>query len=139
MKKVKLYNINKDLSKEMYLKFQSIVQFKGCYDNVYNIVNATQMWRNKDFEGYKICYGAWSVDIESNLYAKHCFFVKDGKVVDPTYFTTTESDRKYIVFKSYTPSEYLEVIGKLNGDISLTYVLNNIQMKLFKYGIMLVG
>ena len=141
MKKFKKYKIDREASYNLYLKYKDIIKFKGCYDNVYNIVNQEVMLFNNDYADYKICYGAWSVDSNSNLYAKHCFFLKGDTVIDPTYFTITESDKEYIVFKKYSPKEYARLLVELNGDISLTHILNKVQLQLFESGsdIILIG
>lgn len=136
---MKKYKLNKKVSKEMYLRHKGIVTFKGCYDNVYNIVTKERMLYNFLYSDYKVCYGAWSVGDKSNLYAKHCFFLVGGKVVDPTYYTTTEIDRDYLIFKELSIKEYIDMLLKTNGDVSLMREMNKIQMELMSKGILLIG
>ena len=141
----KRFKINYKLSKSMYEKYKNIINLKGCYHNVAMIIASSSIEELRDL---KICFGAWQVplsDNDSNLFAKHCFFVKDDDIVDPTYFATNNkgNDIDYMIFKTLTVDEYLEYLIKDNFDASLpsltNYIFNEIAIKLMKENIILIG
>ena len=70
----------------MYDKYKGVIEVKGCYYNVATIL--MKMGASRISDDIKIAFGAWQVPLSGgdNIFAKHCFFLKDGEIIDPTYF-----------------------------------------------------
>lgn len=140
----KRFKINYKLSKKVYEEYKNIIKIKGCYHNIAMIIASSNIELLRDL---KIAFGAWQVplsDNDSNLFAKHCFFVKDDDIVDPTYFATSKSnDIDYMVFKTFTIHQYLEYLVKDNFDTSIpsvtNYMFNEIAIELMRENIILIG
>lgn len=140
----KRFKINYKLSKSMYEEHKNVIKIKSCYHNVAMIIASANIEILRDL---KICFGAWQVplsDNDSNLFAKHCFFLKGDDIVDPTYFASNKgNDIDYMIFKTFTVDEYLEYLIKDNFDASLpsvtNYMFNQATIELMKENIILVG
>lgn len=141
----KRFKINYKLSKKVYEEYKNIIKIKGCYHNIAMIIASSNIELLRDL---KIAFGAWQVplsDNDSNLFAKHCFFVKDDDIVDPTYFATNNkgNDIDYMIFKTLTVDEYLEYLIKDNFDASLPSfahdLFNQATIDLMKENIILIG
>lgn len=140
----KKLKIDYELSKKVYEEYKNVIKIKGCYYNVAMIIASAniELLRN-----LKISFGAWQIPIsdnDSNLFAKHCFFVKGDDIVDPSYFATNKgNDIDYMIFKTLTIDEYLEYLIKDNFDASLpsvtNYMFNQATIELMKENIILVG
>lgn len=90
----------------------------------------------------KIVYGAWELDVSNKLYAKHCFFLKNNEVIDPTFFTieSKKEDIKYFSVKEYTINEFLNEIENNDGDINFCEKeYREVIEHLYKNGIILLG
>lgn len=140
----KKLKIDYELSKKVYEKYKDIIKIKSCYHNVAMIIASANIEILRDL---KICFGAWQVplsDNDSNLFAKHCFFLKGDDIVDPSYFASGKNDNiDYMIFKTLTIDEYLEYLIKDNFDASLPAVTNQMfnqaTIELMKENIILVG
>lgn len=83
---VKRHPFNHDLSKKVYKQLERILEPKGCYLNVFNVLTYNPaMFRLGE---WKIAYGYIRVLENHNMMARHCFIVnKKGEAIDPTIFT----------------------------------------------------
>ena len=108
------YSLDIEKSKEVYEYFKDNLKIKECYNNVFNIFTLCP----KTFRGgkWKIAYGY--VSVLANLYCRHCFIIdNEGKVIDPTIFTSTEpnTQREYFVMATFNNTdEYLNAIENDN-------------------------
>lgn len=140
----KKLKIDYELSKKVYEEYKNVIKIKSCYYNVAMIIAPANIEILRDL---KICFGAWQVplsDNDSNLFAKHCFFLKGDDIVDPSYFASGKNDNiDYMIFKTLTVDEYLEYLIKDNFDASLPAVTNQMfnqaTIELMKENIILVG
>lgn len=114
---MKTYKVDMELSKELYKKCKSYINTKECYRNVCRIY-IREMMCKKEYVDYRIAYGGWQViGCNKTLFAKHCFFIKGDKIIDPTLFTSyreRDEDMLYIVADTFSLEEYAELI-ELHG------------------------
>lgn len=144
---MKKFKMNYDLSKEIFESCKGLVKLKGCYSNVAQIT-LKHIIRKEEFSKIQIVFGAWESPISDNnnkVYARHCFFLLDDEVIDPTYFTTTRDDKdlNYLVFKTFNLEDYLHALGECRGDTYLEKYTENMfrhqVMSLMKENIFLIG
>lgn len=134
--------MNYELSKKMYEEYKNLIKIKGCYHNIAMIITRSSVEMLGDL---KIGFGAWQIPLyEDNIFAKHCFLLKDNSVIDPTYFASGKNDNSdYMIFKTLSVDEYLEYLEKDNFDTSLpTFtdnMFNEIAIELLKEKIILIG
>lgn len=119
---VKTYKMDYELSKNIYDKNSNLVTVKNCYKNVADIFIRYIVHAEK-LSGIKIAFGAWQVPLSDtdNIFARHCFFLLNDKVIDPTYFVNgnKKEDIDYLVFKTYSIEEYRDTLLKCDGDTYL--------------------
>lgn len=143
---MEFFQMDYDLSKDMYEECKHLVEMKGCYSNVAKIFLDHVLYE-EDLANIEMVFGAWEVPVsdERNIYAKHCFFLLDNKIIDPTYFTTTKKkeNRRYLIFKKFGLQEYMDKLNECKGDTSLdkyTYqMFNDKTMELLAQNIFLIG
>ena len=80
---------------------------------------------------------------ESNLYARHCFFLFDGKVIDPTLYANGRlvAHKRYIHIYSFTKEAYLAMLLEHKNTLPSTLMrsLNQAGRVLQKQDILLIG
>ena len=101
-------------TKEVYEYSKPHIEFKQCYNNVFNVVtDYIATFRSGE---WKVAYGY--VEVMSLVYCRHCFIVDEsGKVIDPTICTNTDpnTDRDYLVMKIFDDiDEYFTAIEREN-------------------------
>lgn len=118
---MKRFKMDYELSKRTYEQYSALLEKRGCYTNVANIVIDRAYRANRP--NIKIAFGAWQVPLNgiTNVFARHCFLIEDDKIIDPTFFTIyTEFDnRDYLIFKTYDIDEYLDKLAECEGDTYL--------------------
>lgn len=135
-----------ELSKSMYEECKHLVEMKGCYSNVAKIFLGHVLYE-EDLANIKVAFGAWEVPLSdgNNIFAKHCFFVLDDKIIDPTHFTTSKEidNRNYLIFKRYGLQEYMDKLNECKGDTVLSKYIEPIfhekTMELLEQNIFLIG
>lgn len=140
------YKLNYSLSKELYDKTYKYINPKTCYNNVLTIFYR-EMLLDKKYADYKIVFGGWQVSpYQDNFFCKHCFFMKDNEVIDPTVmidYKDLDKDIKYIVGTVLTKKEIsnisqLDQLYDLCNKI-IDVDLNKLSRELYQQGIILAG
>ena len=133
----KKFKMDYDLSRKMYEENKYLVKVKECYHNIALLV-INHITYEEELCDIKVAFGAWQIslgneDNQSNVYAKHCFFLLGDKVIDTTHFTTTkeQEDRNYLVFKTFDISEYLKALENNNKDTSLPKYTEKVYRSMF--------
>ena len=146
IKKVDYFYPNVTLSEHFFEKFQSKIKKKECYDNIFHIYDAYPPLF-LDYPGIEIIYGGVQVmsdeNAESNLYARHCFFLFDGKVIDPTLCANGRlvAHKRYIRIHSFTKEAYFAMLLEHKNTLPSTLMrsLNQVGQVLQKQDILLIG
>lgn len=137
---------NVEESERMAKPFGAQIKPKSCYDNVAHIV----LWSpglESNYPGIQIAFGGVEIfpdEPESEIYAKHVFFIYDGKVLDPTLAVQGKlpENKQYASLIVYEVNEYREMLSEY-GETSPSHVLRALdQMALSmmeKKWIVLVG
>lgn len=147
---MKLYQINKEKSLEIYNKCKDILTVKECYNNVFKICTEyMEKFVNKE---WKIAYGYMRIFQNQNLFCRHCFILDNNdKVIDATLFTTSKEykeekyiDRDYFIMKTFDDmNEYTNKIMEENGYPALFGYLREQEVKMYEWanenGYMLCG
>ena len=113
---IKEHELNVELSREVFNKCKDYIESKGCYNNVFNVIQYYSRNFGKDGD-WKIAYGF--MKSVRNIMVRHAFIIdKDGRVVDPTiirspYFKDDDSIF-YITFKIFEYDEYINAL--INND-----------------------
>ncbi len=106
------YVFDYEQSKALFDKYKSIVEPKMCYNNIYHVA-CYEVGRIKNNK-FKVAYGYISLNEEKTLYARHCFFVSDNTVIDPTIIANHKDNNEcydYLVFKVFDSyEEYIRAI-----------------------------
>ena len=110
-------------TKEVYKQCKPHIEFKQCYNNVFNIVtDYIAAFRSGE---WKVAYGY--VEVMPLVYCRHCFIIDEsGKVIDPTICTNTEPNinREDLVMKVYDDiDDYFSAIERENLYPALDKVL----------------
>lgn len=115
----KKHNLNHALSFKMYNMFKDLLKLNECYFNIATIVLASDK-ANINLKPLKISFGMW--EVLPNTYARHCFFVMDDTIIDPTSFVVAKEKIKlgledtisfndnYLIFKTYEIDEYIKAL-----------------------------
>lgn len=154
---IRFLHLDYDLSLDVYNKCKSYIEVKGCYSNVaHSFLNYIDFIDT--FKNIKISFGGFNPitnSVSDNIFFKHCFFVLDNKVIDPTIvlllknkkFNKEDIERKSLYFNilSYNKEEYRAKLIEC-GDTSLNKytmrITNEFQDKLLNTNsenIILVG
>ena len=135
--KYKAFEIDKESSLHVYKKLKRVIKIKMCYNNVFNVITLENSMRKQFIDGdVKIAYGYIKILEDMNLYARHCFLLKDGKVIDPT--VVIDEDRyvgKYYIFKEFGYNEYIAAICKDDREPGLYRFLQKEDSKISKEAI----
>lgn len=106
------HELDVEQSKAVYEYCKSRLAMKECYNNVFNVV--TDYISNFRSGKWYVAYGY--VTVFENVMCRHCFIIaENGKVIDPTIFTTPhlDTDRQYITMKIFDDiDEYFDEIEK---------------------------
>lgn len=86
--------LNVEKSRQMYTMYTSCILKKACFNNVARIALHNQSMLESLYPNIHIAYGSWSIVVDT-LHAKHCFFIQDNEVIDPTYFGLETKIEKY--------------------------------------------
>lgn len=161
MEELKMLHLDYELSLEVFNKCSDFIAKKSCYKNVGLALLRYLDYEDK-YENVKISFGGFNPVTNiggDNLFYRHCFFILDDKIIDPTLMlllkekhmiTKSEEKIKYIEEKSiyfdiisFDKKKYKYALKKCSGDSSLDKytmrVLNKAQQDLFKKNIILLG
>lgn len=109
--KVEEYYLDYELSKKIYNSNKNKLKKSECYNNIFNIITCKELV-NQDIQ---IAYG-FIYRKSINIFSRHCFILKDNKIIDPTTLFWSEQNKIdtiiYYPFKTYTFDEYLSVLSK---------------------------
>lgn len=145
-KSVKYFYPNVTLSEHFFKTFQSKIKKKECYDNIFHIYDAYPKLFS-DYPGIEIVYGGVQVmsdeNAESNLYARHCFFFFDGKVIDPTLCANGRlvAHKRYIQIQTFNKEAYFNMLREHKHTLPspLMRSMNHAGIALQKQDILLIG
>ena len=146
---MRLYDLNKEASNEVYACLSDSIKLKKCYTNIFHAVMSAEYFGKFKSGEWKIAYGYFQVTGIGTLYARHCFILDENdKVIDPTLSKVLEEknerDRypQYICTAILTLNEYEELIFS-NNSLSLDDVFlkeeKELQHDAFDSGIFLIG
>lgn len=110
----------KTLSQEIKSQYPNLIKPNQCYDNVYRLMSHTR-FRSEVFNALdlQVVYGFVQAVAGSNLYTRHCYFLKGEEVVDPTLAHLPNRD--YLHIKQLKESEYFDLVHhELNPDLFKT-------------------
>lgn len=158
MKELELLNLDYELSVEVFEKCKEFMEKKSCYKNIALSFLEYVDYQDK-FKDIKISFGGFKpVDCLTgeNIYYRHCFYILDNKVIDPTLILLLNKDMgkvdiglikaKTLYFNviSFDKEDYREKLIDCTGVTSLDKytlkALNNFQTKLYlEKNILLVG
>lgn len=125
--------------------FKGEIHPNSCYDNIAKIVlDLPQL--DKVYPGVQVSYGGAQVfpeDSNNSIYAKHIFFVHDGKAFDPTFAVQgkLKKETKFLPLLTFKLEDYRKLLSEYR-ETSPTHILNKIDvigLELIKENIILVG
>ena len=96
---MKKYQLNYEKSKEVFEQCKPLIEFKQCYNNIFNVVtDYIATFRSGE---WKVAYGY--VEVMPLVYCRHCFILDKDKAIDPTICTNTDPNinREYLVMKIF--------------------------------------
>lgn len=101
------------LSKVFAEQFKQLVKPKACYDNVAEIVLNFSAIEN-EYPGIRVVFGGVQALKGEELFARHCFFKLEDKVIDPTFAlkNTFSKNTRYIPLVSFSMEEYKDMLAK---------------------------
>lgn len=108
------HKLDYEKTKEVYRQCKPHIEFKQCYNNVFNTVTEhIATFRSGE---WKVAYGF--VEVMPLVYCRHCFIIdENGAVIDPTICTNTDpnTSREYLVMKKFDDiDEYFDAIEQEN-------------------------
>lgn len=127
------HKLNLEESKALYQKWKHLIKKGYCYHNVFYVYDKNRMtFKNR---GWKIAYGYYPL-IE-NLMARHCFIIdENNEVIDPTLIALSSFEETkeydYYSFVQYNTNEYLDMLTKHDGDVSLDKAFRNKRMEYYE-------
>ena len=132
---INCYNLDLNRSRDILSKFRSSISLKQCYMNVFNTL---MYFPEEERDKVNICYGYVDAKIKSSnpCLVRHAFFLIDNKVIDPTILLTSNKNKEkveYYIFKKYNLKDYIYVISKNDGYVSLTNHLLNEEIEMLNY------
>lgn len=127
------YELNIEQSKRVYEDCKPYIEFKMCYNNVFNVVtDFNSKFRSGE---WKVAYGY--VEAMAGVYCRHCFIIDENdKVIDPTICTNTDPNyhRTYLLLKAFDDvDEYLNAIKNDNYMPALYGYLKNETKQAFEW------
>lgn len=135
------YNANEDLSLNLFRKFENDIDKRQVYRNIYNIINKNDDTLNRLFlKGMKIGIGYWGRKT-SRIFTRHKFFItKHDEIIDVMRGYYEAPPTEYIIIKSVSLLEYLDVLSHSKLDYTLRnylleleyQLLNEMKMNKFK-------
>ena len=127
------YKLDYEKTKEVYERCEPHIEFKECYNNVFNTV--TEYISNFRSGEWKVAYGY--VETMPLLYCRHCFILdENNNVIDPTICTNTDPNihREYITIQIYDDMDvYFADIERENYYPALCVGLKNQGLKAQKW------
>lgn len=124
---MRFYKLNVQESEKIYELCRDLIELKMCYNNVANVVlNHYSLF--KEYKGIQIAYGGVSLaPILDGAYAKHCFFIYNDTVIDPTamLWEKEKQTRDYVVAKTFNYDDYITNVSKADGNVSLEFELRS--------------
>ena len=158
MDKLKLLNLDYELSVEVFEKCSDIIEKKSCYKNIALSLLEYVDYEEK-FDEVKIVFGGFKpIDslTEDNIFFRHCFYILNDKVIDPTLIylirngdidvdiEKVKANTVYFNVISFDKDDYKEKLSECMGATSLDKYtmkpLNDFQMKLYiEQNILMVG
>lgn len=138
---MKTYKIDCEESCKMLKQYKSLIFIKDCYANVYRVST-----RCLD-DDLKIVFGGVSIPNTKRIIAKHCFFMKTDRVIDPTlclvHNQEEQKELEYYVAQTYSFKDYNKAVIESNGDVSLELknreYFEKLRVALYEKNIFLVG
>lgn len=128
------YELNVIDSEKLCTRNKNLVEIKMCYSNVANIVlNYFPLFR--EYKGIKIAYGGVNLaPALDGAYAKHCFFLYEDSVIDPTAMLWDKElqNRDYVVARTFSYDEYMKEVMLSDGDTSLDRAMRKDYQKLME-------
>lgn len=142
---MRFYKLNVQESEKIYELCRDLIELKMCYNNVANVVlNHYSLF--KIYKGIQIAYGGVSLaPALEGAYAKHCFFIYEDMVIDPTamFWDKDVQARDYVIARTFDFGEYIDNVSRSDGDASLEVVMRkpyrDLMIELQKDGKILVG
>lgn len=161
MEELKMLHLDYELSLEVFNKCNEFIAKKSCYKNI-ALALLRYVDKEDKYENIKISFGGFNPVtniVEDGLFYRHCFFIIDDKVIDPTLILLLkekgmltnnnekikEIEEKSVYFDiiSFDKKKYKYALKKCLGDSSLDKytmrVLNKAQQDLFSKNIILLG
>ena len=138
------YELDYELSLEIYERYSVDIKPKECYKNVFKV----SPYVLTHYPDAKIAYGAVKPQ-DMTFYIKHAYFLYKGKAIDPTLFVwndarpTAIKNNSYVVAQIFTMVEMFKALEVENFDTALTKTTrrqyNTLMQSLLKNNIYLIG
>lgn len=131
---IQRFKLDYNLSKKIYEDCKDLIQEKECYHNVADIF-VKYIVKKPDLYDFKVVFGAWQIPNigNDNVFARHCFFMLEDRVVDPMYFLMEETNIDYLAFKGFSVKSYYKKLVECQGDALLGKYSQQIYFKAFNY------
>ena len=126
---MKIYGIDFEKSLQIFNESKQLLQIKECYKNIFNLVSIYDEF----FKEWQVCYGY--LQLQNNLWCRHCFILNNDKIIDPSIFLTKNNikNSKYVIFKIFNNLDnYLQAIEQNNLLVDLIDILLNEDINLQK-------